>query len=67
VIEVREVSLDGVEVTLEQAHAGSNYDAIVSKLGTGQPSAPPKDRACAYATSGCERSPRTCASRRRLR
>ncbi len=39
VIEVREISLDGVEVTLEQAHGGSNYDAIVSKLGEGTPSA----------------------------
>jgi hypothetical protein len=39
VIEVREVSLDGVELTLEQAHGSSNYDAIVSKLGTGDPSA----------------------------
>jgi hypothetical protein len=39
VIEVREISLEGVEVTLEQTSAGSNYDAIVSTLGTGEPSA----------------------------
>jgi hypothetical protein len=41
VIEVREVALDGVAVTLEQARGGSNYDAIVSKLGAGEPSADP--------------------------
>ncbi len=39
VIEVREISLSGVEVTLEQARGGSNYDAIVSKLGERVPSA----------------------------
>ena len=38
VIEVREISLDGVEVTLEHARGGSNYDAIVSKLGEREPS-----------------------------
>jgi hypothetical protein len=39
VIEVREITLSGVEVTLEEARGGSNYDAIVSKLGKPAPSA----------------------------
>ena len=39
VIEVRDITLSGVEVTLEEAQGGSNYDAIVSKLGAGQPNA----------------------------
>jgi hypothetical protein len=38
VIEVREISLDRVEVTLEQARHGSNYDVIVSQLGESAPS-----------------------------
>ena len=39
VIEVRDISLDGVEVTLEQAHGGSNYDTIVTNLGKDEPAA----------------------------
>jgi hypothetical protein len=38
VIEVREISLSGVEVTLEEVRGGSNYDAIVSRLGASEPS-----------------------------
>jgi hypothetical protein len=37
VIEVREIVLDGVAVRLEHARGGSNYDAIVSRLGAGAP------------------------------
>jgi hypothetical protein len=33
VIEVREVTLDGVVLALEETRAGSNYDAIVANLG----------------------------------
>ena len=35
VIEVREVTLTGVALTLEEARGGSNYDAIVANLGRG--------------------------------
>jgi hypothetical protein len=35
VIVVREIALDGVEVTLEERRGGSNYDAIVANLDRG--------------------------------
>lgn len=37
VIEVREIALSGVEVSLEETRGGSNYDAIVSRLGAREP------------------------------
>ena len=41
VVEVREVTLTGVALTLEEARGGSNYDAIVVNLGRRAP--PPAD------------------------
>jgi hypothetical protein len=55
VIEVMEVRLDGVEVTLDHERGGSNYDAIVAHLagpparGARRPEAPP----CGSATCSC--------------